>query len=347
MPETGSNNPFSSEYQQQIVDSTIRNRAALESEIKDVEGKQEIPNHGELKLAYEHGTHDEKLSLSMGVMERVMRDAGIKEQGLGVAQQIEGDFLDLTKEEKDPGGPNKPQVYFKKITKEKGLLRKREVDTGEVLIIARVNNSSTGEDKDSTVVASIVKHTEDGKIVEGRGLYTLLSQEQYQQIINAEGEDAEKGRNALLKEFLGGEHTHDEVKKDTKKFLGKSHDRFWRQHDKKVAGTPENWKTKAFLEDRLERLETDYSELLQQLYKNYMEIMVKELEALEELRRIREEEIFNNPEIYAKLVEYKNAKLLKTKNTGLENALLRLLGVSGIDKDTADRLINRIPHGSK
>lgn len=238
---------------------------------KEVDSR--VNNSEEIMDAYEGAlvTTGERISISRSLLEKGIRESGIKGGNIGFAEQIEGTWLNFDELDEGEQGKNRPQVWMKPVVETKhGLFGTKQVQTDEVLIISRMNNAE--DENDSTIVFGLVKQ-KDGipQIGKGKpGFYGILSQEDYQEIINKPTEQLREEypsepTKKLLKKFFRGESTISRHKKDFITYTGNTYKFYWKKRDEKIKDTPAHWRSREHLRQGfVESLEDDYRELMQE-----------------------------------------------------------------------------------
>ena len=216
----------------------------------------------------------EKVGVSLALLQKGIRESGIKSGNLGYANEIDSQLLDLSKEGVDEDSPNKPQVWFKQVERKVGRFGSKKEKTDEVLIITRLNNSD--KEGESTVVVGLVKQIDGipqiGK--ENAGVFKTLSENEYQEIIGeTDGQLVEKPRKKLLKEVFTGEMQISQHRESFRRHMGEDYKEYWKKRDMKLNNSPDRWRAKENIGVLVESLNDDYQELLQETNTKYKEVV--------------------------------------------------------------------------
>ncbi|MFC1722354.1 hypothetical protein ACFL0C_01755 [Patescibacteria group bacterium] len=228
----------------------------------DVEKADKIPSTTEVAQAYNGSFGHERFKLSDALLKKALDQEGVQNRNLGFAKEIGSPPLHLEGQARNPADSEKPQTWFKQVKETRGVFRRREHATDEVIVVSRMNNEA--DDNRNLVVIRMAKQ-EGGNIVEGTGFSSIITQEKYQKIVESDPKDL-TGAERLMKDMLEGKTTIKQHKKNFKKYMGKPPDKFWKNENKRVSEDgPTRWKSEQTYGKLLEQIETDYTEQLQVL----------------------------------------------------------------------------------
>ncbi len=173
----------------------------LKKVLEIAEVRSKIPTHKEIMEASEYGSHETQLQIVKNCVERGLKSAlgtGARIEGLDQAEQAPRGkkFEDFIEDElKMHPTTGEPQVFAQQIMKKENLFGKKEVPTGEALIVVRMNNGTNPAER--TVAVALVEYgsggqipyDEDGKLdFDGETLWRLYSEKEYLETIQPQFE---------------------------------------------------------------------------------------------------------------------------------------------------------------
>lgn len=260
-----------------------------------------LPQHAEIMRVHEAAKVETKMQVYAALMEKAFQEYG-------------GNTLDLSKaKEYDDSGINFGRARLGKRDGEATIFYRNVRDgkgrpTGEVMLIVDMNNDKNNDaynKEGNTIMTALVK-VENGKVAFDKnnldGLFNLRSQKEIEDSFEIETEhpkwrafiDNTKFHDTRAEAMLvRGELNRNQYLKEFKREQGTPLQKFWKQHDEDTTKTAKFAESEANKGELLERLNTNYAEILQQV-ENEKHAQIERFET--EVREItaRHDEIFDS-----------------------------------------------------
>ena len=280
---------------------------------KEADEKEKMPSHNEIAEIYENSILKDRLKLDLALIRRAFEANGKAKPGSASGfPELRLDHIDelvpqtIGDESWDEirRAEGAPRIFFTSIYEEKGFLKKKPENTGQVLVVMSMNNGNTPDE--NTVVTMLVKH-DGGKLLWGDnnlGLYRVQSESDYRH----ECEILSPTADSLL---ARGEITVEKYKaRFVKEGEHKTLDKYWIDKDAELTKLPPSEDahrgeklegrrlTETKRKEMLEGLSGEYTKRLQELRRVEAQIIeltksrVAEIEARN--RRLMESEDFEN-----------------------------------------------------
>lgn len=298
---------------------------------REMKLKNKIPSHSEIENTHGESTLNDKLEIDYALIRRAFeanRGAeaveGSKFPVLKLAhlQERSSEALGIQREFADPewdrirAARGKPYIFYtpvrepvrrmRDLWKDKGITK----ETGEVLVTMSMNNGATLET--NTVVTMLVRH-KGGRLLWGdnqAGLIRTQSEADYHKAITKPEDDCTA--NDLM---VRGIVTIDKCKAMFDKQSGKSLEKYWVEHDRKLTETPS--KSDIHADEELERRQV-VAEGRQELLKRLNGEYVTKLHEQQQL----EAKILRQARANIAVIEARNAEIIQNELFGLLKDLL-------------------------
>jgi hypothetical protein len=251
--------------------------------ILEMEQKDKLPSHAKNMEVYRNSKNGEAVEECIMYMHRALGNTDTSIDLLDISDPTKVTFIEnIADVNTTEGEPGKPQVFVKKIQKEKlgwfgSHKRPRQFeDTDEVMVIIKLNNASDGNRFQNTMVEAVVKTstTEDGKLavkmgLHEPGLYRMESQQEF-----SEGRFSDDlSYDAKMRR---GDMTLDQYHAKYKKAHGETLQDFHKKRDKALEKDPRYNNSKQEREEFIDSIPDQYTNLLEAARK-YEDQIVKEL----------------------------------------------------------------------
>lgn len=266
--------------------------------MEEMREKDKLPTHERNMEIYMNSKNGEAVQECIMYMHRALESVQTDSDTLDISDPNKVKLIDNISEVNiTEGEPGKPQVFVKKIQKEKlGWFGSHKhprqfEDTDEVLVVIKLNNNTDGNPNSNTIIEAVVKttQTENGDLavkigMRDPGLYRMESQQQF-----SDGRFSDNlSYDAKMRR---GEMTLDEYHAKYKKEHGETLTDYHKKRDQKLEKDPRYTNSKQEREDFIESIPDRYTHLLEtaqnfrdETQKSLDEILKKKRENFDEVR---------------------------------------------------------------